>query len=160
MPLDDEFDRETFYRGKDPEADNEDDYELMPPDEAVIAGEKQRAAEAMERASMAVDVDELYREDTSVSMEDIEAQLRDFKFQFGTKHLLIAMTVVAITIIFGRLLLGGWLPILIVVVFGVLASAYGWITWKENQHRREWEAKRDELYRRNQARHRQESDED
>ncbi len=162
MPLDDELDRQSFYRGEAPDATDEDEYELEPPDEEIIAGEKRRAAAAVEEASMAVDVDALYRENTSVTMDEIESHLREmqFKFQFGVKHLLIAMTVVALAFIVGRFLLGGFLPLLIVLTFTVLASAYGFILWKENERRKEWEAKRDELYRRNKERHQANQEED
>ncbi len=152
-PLDDEFDRQTFYRGHDPEADAEDDYELEPPDAEVIAGEKRRADEAVQHASKAVDLDELYREETSVTAQDIEEYLKDFRFQFGTKHLLMAMTAVAMLFVLGRFVFGGFAPLLLVLTFTVLASIYGWFSWHEHKRRQEWERKREELYRRHQQRH-------
>lgn len=152
-PLDDEFDRATFYRGLDPDADEVDDYELLPPDEEVIAGEKRRAEQAVEHASKAVELDELYREDTSVTGEDIQEYLKDFRFQFGVKHLLMAMTALALMFVVGRYVFGGFGTLLLVVTFVALASAYTWVTWQEQKRRQEWEHKRDELYRRHQQRH-------
>lgn len=151
-PLDDEFDRQTFYRGQDPDADNEDDYEIEPPDEEVIAGAKRRAEEAVAHASKAVDLDELYKDHTDTAINDIQDYLKDVRFQFGVKHLLMAMTALAVVFVLGRILLGGWGTVLLIFMFAALAGAYGWITWQENIRYREWEAKRDELYRRHQER--------
>jgi len=152
QPLEDEFDRETFYRGADPDADD-DEYELEPPDEEIIAGEKRRADEAVESASHAVDVDELYRQHDAIGMDDLEEYLKDARFQFTTKQLLIATTVLAVLLVLGRLLVGGWFPVLVVLVFTVLASTYSWFAWQEHQKRQEWEEKREELYERNKKRH-------
>lgn len=151
-PLEDEFDRQTFYRGADPEAEAEDDYELMPPDEEVIAGEKRRAAEAVDHASKAVDVDELYREQSALAIDDIQEYLKDARFQFSTKHLLWAMTALAVVFTVGRFLFRGFAVVLLLITFLALASAYGWITWQEKKRMEEWELKRDELYRRHQER--------
>lgn len=153
-PLDDQFDREVFYRGSDPEAEEVEDYELLPPDEEVVAGEKRRAAEVLETAGQAVDVDELYREPEPMDREDIEEYFKDFRLRFTTKHLLIAMTALAVAFTVGRFLLDGWFSLLLVLTFLTLASAYAFFTWQEHQQRQEWERKRDELYQRNKQRHR------
>ena len=152
-PLDNEFDRQTFYRGHDPDADEVDEYEVLPPDEEVIAGERLRAEEAVEHASKAVDLDELYRENASVTADEIEEYLKDLRFQFGTKHLLIAMTAVAVLFVLGRFVFATPAALMLVLTFTVLASIYGWLTWQERRRREEWERKRDELYRRHQQRH-------
>lgn len=152
-PLKDEFDREVFYRGQDPDAEDEADYELEPPDEAVIAGEKRRAAEAMDRASRAVDINQLYRESESLGVEDVQAYLKDIRFQFGIKHLLAAMTLLAVVFVVGRYILGGFGTVLLVLTFLLLAGAYGWVTWQEQIRLKQWEQKRDELYRQNQQRY-------
>ncbi|WP_425396953.1 hypothetical protein [Aeoliella sp.] len=150
-PLDDEFDRETFYRGEDPDAGEEDDYELMPPDEEIIAGEKRRAAEAVDQASKSVDIDDLYRDQAAIS-DDIEDYVKGLRFQFGVKHLLWAMTALAVMFVVGKYIIGGLGAMLLVLTFLGLAAAYGWFTWQEQQRLQQWEAKRDELYRRHQER--------
>lgn len=159
-PLDDEFDRETFYRGEDPDAADEDDYELMPPDEEIIAGEKRRAAEEVDRASKAINIDDLYREQQGIT-DDIESYVKNLgkkvKFQFGVKHLLWAMTALAVMFVIGKYVIVGWGAMLLVLTFLGLAAAYGWITWQEQQRQREWEVKRDELYRRHQERNNDEN---
>lgn len=152
-PLDDQFDRETFYRGEDPEAESEEDYELMPPDEDVIEGEKRRAAETMSHASKAVDLNELYDEESLIGTDELEDYIKQMRFRFGTKHLLLAMTLLAVVFAVGRYVLGGYGAVLVVLTFLALAGAYTWITWQENQRRAEWERKRDELYRRHRERH-------
>ena len=151
-PLKDEFDRDVFYRGEDPDAADEADYELEPPDEAIIEGEKRRAAEAMEHASRAVDINQLYEESASLTMDDVGDYLKGVRFQFGIKHLLWAMTLLAVVFAVGRYLLGGYGTTLLVLTFLLLAGAYGWVTWQEQQRLRQWEAKRDELYRQHQGR--------
>lgn len=157
-PLEDEFDRQTFYGGADADAEEEEDYELLPPDEEVIAGEKRRAAEAVDHASKAVDVDQLYREQSGLAINDIQEYLSEVRFQFGVKHLLGAMTALAVVFAVGRFLFGGYGTVLLLLTFFALASAYGWITWQEKKRMDEWEQKRDELYRRHQERHGKDSD--
>ncbi|MGI9455434.1 MAG: hypothetical protein ACR2NU_02680 [Aeoliella sp.] len=151
-PLDDEFDREVFYRGEDPEADAEEDYELLPPDAAVIEGEQRRAQEAVEHAKKSVDLNELYDDPTTIGANDLDEYLKDLRFRFTTRHLLIAMTVLAVLFTIGRILTGGWAPVLLVFVFMVLASTYGFFSWQEHKRQKEWEHKREELYRRHQDR--------
>lgn len=150
-PLDDEFDRETFYRGEDPDAAEEDDYELMPPDEEIVAGEKRRAAEALDHASKAVNIDDLYREQEGIA-DDIESYVKDMRFQFGVKHLLWAMTALAVMFVIGKYIIGGFAAPLVVVTFLGLAGAYGWFTWQEQQRLQEWDRKRNEMLRRHQER--------
>jgi hypothetical protein len=149
--LDDEFDRQTFYRGQDPEADDEDEYELEPPDEEIIAGAKRRADEAVAEASKTVDLNELYRDHDDTAINDLQDYLKDFKFQFGVKHLLMAMTALAVMFVLGRFVFG-YGALLVILTFLALAGAYGWITWKEKIRYQEWEAKRDEMYRRHKER--------
>lgn len=152
-PLDDPFDREVFYRGEDPDAAEEEDYELLPPDEEVLEGEKRRAAEVLDHASKAVDIDELYRQDELIGTDDLEEYWKQVRFRFGIKHLLLAMTLLAVMFAIGRYVLGGFGAVMVVLTFLGLAGAYTWITWQENQRRAEWEQKRDELYRRHRERH-------
>lgn len=151
QPLDDEFDRQTFYRGQDPEADDEDEYELEPPDEEIIAGAKRRADEAIAEASKTVDINELYRDHDDTAINDLQDYLKDFKFQFGVKHLLWAMTALAVVFVLGQFVFG-YGALFVILTFLALAGAYGWITWKEKIRYQEWEAKRDELYRRHNER--------
>lgn len=151
QPLDDEFDRQTFYRGQDPEADDEDEYELEPPDEEIIAGAKRRADEAIAEASKTVDINELYRDHDDTAINDLQDYLKDFKFQFGVKHLLWAMTALAVVFVLGQFVFG-YGALFVILTFLALAGAYGWITWKEKIRYHEWEAKRDELYRRHNER--------
>ena len=149
--LDDEFDRAEFYRGEDPDA-GDDEYELEPPDEQIIAGEKRRAKEAVELARESVDIDKMYREHDSIGEGDIEQFIKDWRFQYSTKHLLIAMSVLAVILVIGRFVFGGFAATILVLVFVTLASIYGYFAWQEQQRRAEWEAERDELYRRNRER--------
>ncbi len=158
---DDSFDRETFYdepeAEKEPEAESEEDYELMPPDAEVIAGEQRRAHEAITQAEEVIDVNDLYDSPASIEFGDFDQYLRNFRLRYTTRHLLIAMGVLAVLLTLGRFVLGGFAPLLLVLVFTTLASAYGYIRWQEHQRYQEWQRKRDELYRRH---HQNQSDEE
>jgi hypothetical protein len=146
-PLDDEFDRAEFYRGIDPEVEDDDEeYELAPPDEDLLEAERRRAREVVEQAQLAVDFEQLERAEREFAELDAKVYLDRLKFQFGTKHLLIAMAVLAVALVVGMVV--DLLPILLVGSVALLAAAYGYLTWREAQQREELEARRAELYER------------
>jgi hypothetical protein len=153
-PLDDEFDRATFYRGPDPEDDGEE-YELAPLDESLAEAERQRAREAVEQAQLAVDMRQLEEAERGLGQHDAEdylKHLKGVKFQFGVKHLLIAMAALGVMLVVGMVV-----NLVVVMVLGtlaVLAAAYAYITWKDLQAREELEQRRAELYARKRAQNR------
>ncbi len=132
--------RDKFY--DDPDDDGLD-YELEPPDEQIIAGEKARAAAYVREASDRAKVDELFKGPEAMTAKDYLKDLPEFKFQFSTKHILIAMTLLAIGLTISMYV--NKLAILIVVVFAALAGAYGYMNWQEKKQREEWYRERTEL---------------
>ncbi len=152
-PLDDKLDREDFYRDLTPDADEEEDYELLPPDAEIIEAEQRRARQFINVAKDTIDVNALYEGPATIDVEDLKDYLEEFRFRYTTRHLLIAMTVLAVFLVLGRFLFGGWGTVLFLGVFTLLASSYGFIRWQEHKRQKEWEQKREELYERHKNRH-------
>jgi hypothetical protein len=145
-PLEDEFDRATFYRGPDPEAEEEDEYELMPPDEDLMEADRRRAREEVERAQLTVDLQQLERDERGVGEHNFDDYLQKVKFQFSTRQLLILTAVVSV--ILALAFVAGAFTVVLLLTFGVLAGAYGYITWLEHRQQAELEARRADLYER------------
>lgn len=151
-PLDDEFDRATFYRAPDPEADDEEEYELAPPDETLAEAERARVREVVEQAQLTVDMRQLEEAERGFGQHDADDYLKHVKFQFGIKHLLIAMAVLGVMLVIGMVV--DLLPVLLLAALVILGGAYGYITWKEMKEREVLEARREELYARKRAQNR------
>jgi hypothetical protein len=127
-------DRDSFY-DDDPQ-DDADEYELLPPDDEIIAGEQARAAQAVRDAADRARSDELFKGPAELSARELLQEMPEFKFRFSTKHLLIAMTLLAVGL--GLAYKLGSIAVLIILVFVSLAAAYGYVSWKEHQHREAW----------------------
>lgn len=149
-PLDDQFDREEFYRGADPDAEDGDEYDLLPPDESIMEAERQRAQEMVDFAQKQVDLAILDREAQGLEGHHLEDYAQLLRMRFQTKHLLIAMAVLAVALTIG--LVTGFGVVLVVGTFALLAGAYAYLTWKELQRQNEWDAKRAEIYRKHDQR--------
>src|SRR5688572_17703666 len=134
MPKPDDIDRDRIYT-----ADVEDDdaeLELEPPDAQVIAAEERRAKETIEASMMSVDIDEVYRDaDRRDGGEILDKWVRDFRFQFQVKHLLIATAVLAIAMTLWRLeLLGTALAMFFMVS---IVAVYMYVQWLERKQQNE-----------------------
>lgn len=76
--------------------DDADEYELEEIDQSVLDHERERGEAELKKAESAVDVDRLYREmDSAADWDGLAGKVRA---QFGIKHLLILMTVVAVVL--------------------------------------------------------------
>jgi hypothetical protein len=148
MPTPDDIDRDKIYT-----ADTEDDdaeLELEPPDAEVIAAEERRAKEAIEATMMSVDIDEVYREaDRRDGGEFLDKWLRDFRFQFQVKHLLIATAVLAIAMTLWRLQIFGTTLVLLFMI--AIGGAYFYVVWQEKKQQDEADRRRKEMYARQRA---------
>lgn len=145
-PLEDEFDRATFYRGPDPEVEEDDEYELMPPDEDLVDAERLRAREEIERAQLAVDLKQLEEDERGFGQHNFDDYVEKVKFRFTTRQLLLLTAVVSVILALG--FAAGAFTVVLLLTFFVLAGAYGYITWKEHQQQAELEARRADIYER------------
>lgn len=143
--LDDQFDREEFYRGPDPEFEDEGEYELEPPDEEILARERKRAEESVELATRTVELRKLEQESDAIGDLEAGEVFEGLEFKFGTKHLLIGMAILAVFLGLGMTV--GFLPTFIVLTFVVVASSYAFIRWKENRRETDIENRRREINR-------------
>lgn len=147
----DSRDRDKFYTHT-PEDDDGDEYELEPPDEHVIAAEKQRTKEAIEATQGSIDIDEIYRDAAKDrSSEILESWFRDFKFgfRFQVKHLLIATAVLAIVLALAKLKMLGTTAVMLVML-GV-GGLYFYLQWQEKKAQDEATRRRHEMYARRRA---------
>jgi hypothetical protein len=129
-----EQDRDRFYGpGGDEWGDDGADYDLEPPDADVLAGEDRRAREALEASELAIDVDEIYSDMERASHVSLGTWDGKFKFQFGVKHLLLAMFVLSLVLTLWKLgILGG---VLIAVILAAVGGALMHIYVKEQRAR-------------------------
>ncbi len=134
---------------KPPPVDDDDDVELElePPDEAVEARQRQIALEAI-RAN--IDIDEIYRDaERDPGSELIERWLRDFRFRFQVKHLLIATAVLSVVMALITLKLF-WTSLIIAFMLSV-AGAYLYVRWDEQKREAAAARRREALYARRRA---------
>ena len=101
--------------------DDDGELELEPLDPEIVAIERQRGQQQVEKAVAKVDVDELYGDTASHS--DLSVDWESWKqFRFTTRHLLMGTGLLAVC-----LALAQWLSACTaIVVVGVTALASGW----------------------------------
>ncbi len=145
-PLEDEFDRATFYRGPDPEAEDEDEYELMPPDEDLVEAERLRAREEIERAQLTVDMQQFEQDERGFGQHDFDEYVEQVKLKFSPRQLSITAGVV-LTVLAVAYFAGAF-TVVFLLMFFMLAGAYAYITWQEHRQQAELDARREELYER------------
>jgi hypothetical protein len=129
------------------ELDEDADYELEPPDEAVLAAQERRAKEAIDATLSSIDIDEIYRQDSrDRGGEILQEWTRNLKFRFQVKHLLIGTAVLAIALTLWRWgVLGTMLVILLMLS---IAGLYLYLQWQEKKARDEADRRRQEMYAR------------
>jgi hypothetical protein len=133
-----------------PNVDDEGDYELEPPDATIIAAEQRRGKDSIEASRAAIDIDQIYREaDRDLGSELVEKWLKEYRFQFQVKHILIATALLAVALTLWKLeVLGKTLWILFML--GV-ASFYVYLQWQESKHQRAAQERRERMYARRRA---------
>jgi hypothetical protein len=142
----DERERNKFYSASDATSDD-DDYEVEPPDPDVVSAEDRHGRDVAESARLSIDIDEIYREaDRNRGAEILEQWVRNFRFRYQTKHLLIATAVLAI--VFALAKLEGFWPALIVLIMFSVGGLYSYLKWEESKQQAEADRKRQELYAR------------
>jgi len=137
-------DRDAFYDSADDEwNDDGTEYELEPPDAEVLASEQARASELVRSAADSARVEELFKGPEQLTTKELLEDLPKFEFKFKTKHMLIAMTVLAVGLTLSYYLRR--FEVLLVLVFIILAGAYAYMNYREHQHREQWYAERTKL---------------
>lgn len=138
-----DLDRDKFYSAE--LDDDEGEYELEPPDPAVLANERRQAEEKIEEVRRSINIDDLYRDDRELTGEEIFGDwLRDFRLRFQVKHLLIAMATLSVVLVLWKF---GVLEHFAAIGFmGLVFAAYAFAEWREKQFRDETERRREELY--------------
>jgi hypothetical protein len=92
-----------------------------------------------------IDIDEIYQEaERDRGDEILQAWLRNLKFQFGLRELLIVTAILALAVALVQLHLF-WTAV--IVLFGLsVASLYFYLTLQERKHQAEAERKREAIY--------------
>jgi hypothetical protein len=131
---------------KPPVPPEDDDYEIEieAPDETIEAKRRQTILESQEAR---IDIEEIYREaERDRGGEILQNWVRNFKFRFGLRELLIATAMLALAVALVQLQLF-WTAV--IVLFGMsVASLYFYLTLQERKHQEEVARKRDAIYAR------------
>ena len=140
----DERERDKFYSPPEPTADD-DEYELEPLDPAIVAAEERHAKEVAEHVRDSIDIDDVYREaERDRGTEIVENWVRNFKYRFHIKHVLIATAIVTMVIAVAKL---GYLGLtLTILIMGSVAGLYFYLNWQDRKQQAEAYAKREEMY--------------
>ena len=137
--------RDKFYTGGDDEWDDSVEYEVEPPDPEVLAAEERRAQEMIAASKLSVDIQSIYDEaEERHDREYFEDLVRNFRLRFRTKHLLLATTVLAVTIAVAVQTDSGT-----VLVLGMLLAVGGvtaFLSWRQHQHEQELDRRREQLF--------------
>ena len=104
----------------------------------------------MEAIESRIDIDEIYREaERNRGSEILENWVRNFRFRFQVKHLLIATAVLAIALTLVKLQYF-WTTLIVLIMLSV-AGLYVYLQLEEKKQQAEAERKREELYARRRA---------
>jgi Flp pilus assembly protein TadB len=149
MPADD-LDRDRLYSANAADGEGDDgDYELEPVDPELIAAEQRRAAAAIDAHRTSIDVNEVYRDvdanRDSVILQDLAGRLRNFRFQFQVKHLLIATALAAVLLTLHKL----GVRLFTVITFLIMGGVAGltiYLKWEENKRQEEADRRRQKMY--------------
>jgi hypothetical protein len=141
----DDIDRDKFYVA--PPDSDDDEYELEAPDDSVDEVRRQAVLDSLKSK---IDIDAVYHEaERNRGTEILENWLRNFRFRFQVKHLLIATAVLSIALTLVKLHLF-WTAVIVLFMASV-AGLYGYLKWEERKHQIEADRKREELYAKRRA---------
>lgn len=142
----DDRDREKFYTAPENSPDD-GDLELEPLDEAADERRKKAALDAIDSK---INIDDIYREaERNRGSEILENWIRNFRFRFQVKHLLIATAVLAIALTLVKLQYF-WTTLIVLIMLSV-AGLYVYLQLQDKKQQAEAERKRQELYARRRA---------
>lgn len=129
---------------RDPAAIDDDEYEVEPPDAEVLLRQQRETKAEVSRAGEAAKVEMI--DDELNGRQDVDFNFSGWRFQYNTRHLLILMTVVAVTIsIFKAVNLGAIFAFLVMGLLVFLIGIHSYLSWKENRRLEELSARRKKL---------------
>jgi hypothetical protein len=140
----DDRQRDKFYTppNVNPPDDDGDEYELEAPDEAI---EERRRQDAMASVERRIDINEVYADaERSRGSEILENWVRNFRFQFQVKHLLIATAVLAIVLTLFKLHV--FLPVLFVLIMLSIIGVTLYLRREDLKHQKEAAERREQIY--------------
>jgi hypothetical protein len=129
--------------------DDGTEYEVEPPDPDVLAAEDRRAEEIIAASQLAVDLQKIEDEAEGSDREYLDELVRSARFRFRTKHLLVAMTVVAVLI--AMAVQGAFGPFFVLAMLFVVGGTMALLSWKQHQRELELARRRQEVYARQRA---------
>ncbi|MEM8865929.1 MAG: hypothetical protein AAGF31_10345 [Planctomycetota bacterium] len=142
-PADDRLDRERFYASPDQldgeELEDDGEYELEPVDPHVLESERQRAKAEVIRAETSLNVDDLYVE--AGEGADLDEFLKDFKFRFQVKHMLMGTAALAVFLSAAKLI-GSNVAAMLLVILAALIAAHAYLGWRDRKREARLAAKR------------------
>lgn len=144
-----ESERDQFYSPPQPPSDggDDDEFELEPPDETI---NERRRQDALETITRTIDVDEIYRQaDHDRGTEILEEWVRNFRFRFQVKHLLILTAVLAIVLTLFTLQVF-WVTLVVTIMLSV-AGLFAYLRWQDHKHQAEAAKIREAMYARRRA---------
>ena len=125
--------------------DDDEEYELEPLDPAIVAAEQRRAQEVAQRARVPIDIDAVYEEaEHNRGAEIVEGWLRNFKYRFHIKHVVMGTALLAIVVAIASA--GYLVPAITVFVLGSLLSIFFYMGWEDRKHQQVADQKREEIY--------------
>ncbi len=148
----DNRERDKFYSSSADDADDDEEYELEPPDAEVTAAAERQARELVEASQAHIDIDEIYRDAGQERSDEILGKwVRDFKFgfRFQIKHLLVATALLAIVLTIYKLGFLGHAVFLLAMIS--VAGVYFYLQWQEKKAHEQAARRRHEMYERRRA---------
>ena len=129
---------------RDPSTVEDDEYEVEPPDEAVL--ERQRRETKADVCAQGEVAKVEMIDDELNGRRDVDFNFSGWRFQYTTRHLLILMTVVAVSIsIFKAVDIGKIFAFLVMGLLVVLIGIHSYLSYKENRRLEELSARRKKL---------------
>ena len=147
----DDLDRDKLYTAGADDLDSDDaELELEPPDPELLAAAERRAAKAIEAHRNVINVDEVYRDldanRDSAIVDEWLVRLRNFRFQFQVKHLLIFTAMIAVILML-KFAFGIGLGTMLIIAFMLaVAGVSFYLKLEENKRQEEAGRRRQKMY--------------
>ena len=118
--------------GDDPSSDPDAEYELEPVDSSILDAERTRTSAEIRRASVAVDINQAYEQETA---DPVHLPEDGFQFRFQLKHVLVGTSLLAVFFSLAKLL--GVIAAVVTLLMLLLVTAHLYIAWQERRREEE-----------------------